>query len=125
MPNTIQLPHELYIALRKKAATQQKTADALVIEWVSEHLNEPAADEITHAFKQEIAAFERMKPTLLTHYAGKYVAIYQGELVASGDEKWALLDQVHEQFGDVMCYVEKVAPDSPRTVRIPSVRVAR
>lgn len=125
MQNMIQLPQDLYNAVRKKAAAQQKTTDALVIEWVSEHLDESETNEITQAFEQEVAAFERMRADLLAQYAGQFVAIYQGQVVASGSEKLALLDKVRQQYGNVVCYIEKVAPDSPRTVRMPSVRVAR
>jgi hypothetical protein len=125
MQNMIQLPQDLYDAVRKKAAAQEKTTDALVIEWVSEHLDESETSEITQAFEQEVAAFEQMRSDLLTQYAGQFVAIYQGKVVASGSEKLALLDKVREEYGNVVCYIEKVAPDSPRTVRMPSVRVAR
>lgn len=125
MQNMIQLPQDLYDAVRKKAAAQQKTTDALVTEWVSEHLDESETSEMTQAFEQEVATFEQMRADLLTQYAGQFVAIYQGKVVASGSEKLALLDKVREQYGNVVCYIEKVAPDSPRTVRMPSVRVAR
>ena len=88
-------------------------------------MNEPERSTITQVFEQEIAAFEQLKPGLFEKYAGQYVAIYQGEVVASGDEKLALLDQVRERFGDVVCYIEKVTPDSPRTIRMPSFRLVR
>ena len=125
MQNMIQLPQDLYDAVRKKAAAQKKTTDALVIEWVSEHLDESETSEITQLFEQEVAAFERMRFDLVAQYAGQFVAIYQGKVVASGSDKLALLDQVREQYGNVVCYIEKVASDSPRTVRMPSVRVVR
>ena len=125
MQNMVKLPQDLYDAVRKKAAAQQKTTDDLVTEWVSEHLDESETNEVTQAFEREVAAFEQLRPALLKQYAGKYVAIYQGEVIASGDEKLALLDQVRERFGQVVCYIEKVAADSPRTVRMPSVRVVR
>ena len=125
MQNIIQLPQDLYDAIRKKAAAQKKTADDLVIEWVSEHLDETETSEITRAFEREVAAFDQLQPDLMEKYAGKYVAIYQGQVVASGNEKLALLDEVREQFGNIVCYIEKVAPDTPRTVRMPSMRVAR
>jgi len=125
MQKAIQLPQDLYEAIRKKAIAQQKTTEDLVIEWVSAHLNEPDRDEINQAFEQEIAAFARLKPDLFPKYSGQYVAIYQGEVVASGDEKLAVLDQVRERLGDVVCYVEKVTSDAPRTVRLPSYRVVQ
>lgn len=125
MQNMIQLPKDLYDAVRKKAAAQQKTTDALVTEWISEHLEESETSEINQAFEQEVAAFEQMRADLLTQYAGQFVAIYQGKVVATGSEKLALLNQVREQYGNVVCYIEKVASDSPRTVRMPSIRIAR
>ena len=125
MQNMIQLPPDLYDAVRKRAVTQQKTTEALVIEWLSEHLDESETSEITQAFEQEVAAFERMRAALLEEYPGQYVAIYQGQVIASGDEKLVLLDQVREQFGHIVCYIEKVAVDSPRTVRMPSIHIAR
>ncbi len=125
MQNMIQLPQDLYDAVRRKAVAQQKTTDALVTEWVSEHLDESESNEVNQAFEREVAAFEQLKPTLLQQYPGKYVAIYEGKVVGNGDEKLTLLDQVRQQFGHVVCYIEKVAPDSPRTVRMPSNRVVR
>lgn len=125
MENVIVLPEELYDAVRRKAAAQRKTADALVIEWVSEQLDEWERGEIIQAFTAEVAAFEQLRPALLGLYADQYVAIYQGQVVASGNEKLALLDEVRQKFGNVVCYIEKVAMDSPRTVRMPSVRIAR
>jgi hypothetical protein len=125
MQNIVQLPQDLYEAVRKKAVAQHKTTDALVIEWVSEYLGESETSAIIEAFEQEVAAFEQLKVTLLQQYAGKFVAIYQGKVVASGNEKLTLLDRVREEFGNVVCYIEQVTPDAPRTVRIPSVRVVR
>ncbi len=124
MQNVVKLPQDLYDAIRKKAAAQQKTTDALVIEWVSEHIDQSDTSEITQAFEQEVAAFEKLKPTLLEQYTGKFVAIYQGNVVAIGDDKLNLLDEVRKRFGHVVCYIEKVAIDSPRTVRIPSLHIA-
>lgn len=125
MQNTIQLPQDLYETVRKQAKAQQKTADSLVVEWVSERVDETEKSEINQAFEREIAAFEQLKPTLLEQYAGQYVAIYQGNVVGSGDEKLTLLHEVRERLGRVVCYIEKVVPISPRTVRIPSVRATR
>ena len=125
MKHTIHLPEDIYEAVRKKAVAQDKTTDALVIEWVSEHLEESETSEIMRAFEQEVAAFERMRPSLMAHLKGQFVAIYQGEVIATGDDKLALLNQVREQHGDIVCYIEKVVPDSPRTVRMPSARVVR
>lgn len=91
----------------------------------AQYLDKSEMNEVTRVFEQEVAAFEHLRPVLLKQYPGQYVAIYQGEVVASGHEKLALLDQVRERFGPIVCYIEKVALDSPQTVRMPSVRVVR
>ena len=74
-------------------------------------------------FASEVDAFERLRPTLLDRYAGQAVAIYQGRVVAAGDDKMAVYAQVLEAFGPVRCYIEWVEPESPRRVRIVSAWV--
>lgn len=76
-------------------------------------------------FAAEVNAFEQLRPTLLTQYSGRVVAIYQGRVVATGDDKMAVLGQVLDEYGPVHCYIEWVEADSPRRVRMPSVRVKR
>ena len=125
MQNVIQLPQEMYETVRRKALAQRKTTDDLVIEWVAEHLEESTTNENTQALDREVAAYEQLKPALLEQYAGQYVAIYQGQVVASGTDKLALVDQVRQRLGNVICYVEKVSTESLRTVRMPSFRVVR
>lgn len=124
-PNTIQLPPDLYDAVRRRAAAQQKSPDSLVTEWVSEQLDTTEVNEAEEAFEREVAAFEQMKPALLEQYAGQVVAIYQGQVVAVGDNRLALVKEVYSRFGEVPCYVEKVTREPLRRVRITSVWKAR
>lgn len=123
--NVIQLPQEIYEAVRRRAVAERKTADTLVTEWVAERLDEKSGeeDEGLTAFEQEIAAFEAMKPTLLEQYASQYVAIHQGKVVASGNNKLEVSHQAREQ-GLFDYYVELVAPDSPREIRVTSFRLS-
>lgn len=124
--NMIQLPPDLYEAVRRRAAAQQKSPDSLVSEWVSEQLDTAEADEAEAAFEAEAAAFDRIKSSLLEQFGGQYVAVYQGKVVASGHDRFELLRQVHQQYGPVPCYIDLVEPDSSiRKVRIPSVWVVR
>lgn len=125
MQQTVQIPQDLYDAVNKRAKTQRKSADDLVVEWVSEKVGETETAEAEKAFKQEIAAFAALKPELLKQYPGQYVAIYRGQVVGNGDSRLALVKEVYNQFGEVPCYVEKVTLESPRRVRIPSVWKAK
>ena len=121
MQQTVQIPQNLYDAVRKQAQSQHKTTDDLIVEWVSEKINKTKTNEAQKAFKQEIAAFEKMKPELLQRYPGQYVAIYQGQVVATGNNRLSLVKEVYDQFGEAPCYVEKVSPKPARRVRIPPV----
>ena len=129
LAKTVQLPPDLYEAVRKEAASQQKTADGLVAEWVAERVGEQTVPEpetsMETAFAQEVAAFEHLQPTLQKEFAEQYVAIYQGEVVAHGSEKLAVLQAVRTQLGQVVCYIEKVSAAAPRIVRMPSIYIAR
>ncbi len=123
---TIQLPAELYDAVRQRAAKQQTSPDSLVAEWVSEQLDTTEADEALAAFEGEAAAFDRLKPSLLDQFDGQYVAVYQGRVVAHGADRFDLLRQVHQTFGPVACYIDLVESGSSiRKVRVPSVWVVK
>ena len=125
--NTVQLPPNLYEALRRKAAAQYKSPDSLVVEWLAPHLEieEDHNGDAIPAFEREVAAFEALKPSLLAQYEGQFVAIYREEVVASGSDKLALSRKVRDMYGSVVYYVEKVTAETPRTARIPSVWVAK
>jgi hypothetical protein len=125
--NTIQLPPNLYEALRRKAAAQQKSPDSLVVEWLAPYLEADGerSRDVIPAFEREVAAFEALKPSLLAQYEGQFVAIYREEVVASGSDKLALSRKVREMYGAVIYYIEKVTAETPRTVRMPSVWTAK
>ena len=123
MHSTVQLPTDMYTAVWQQAKAQRVSVDALVAKWVSKQLAPSTVINEDSSFEREIAAFERLMPTLLEKYANKYVAIYHEEVIASGTEKLPLLHQVREEFGQVTCYIEKVTPEYPQTVRMPSMRV--
>jgi hypothetical protein len=121
MQQSVQLPRNIYEAVRKRAKSQRKTADDLVVEWLSEKIDETESAEADEAFDQEVAAFNTLKPTLLAQYPDQYVAIYQGQVVGNGDNRLFLLKAVYNRFGEVPCYIEKVTSEPLRRVRIPSM----
>lgn len=84
-----------------------------------------AANGSLASFERDVAAFEALDPQIQDQYAGRAVAIYQGQIVADGDSKLAVLDAVFTRFGQVPCYVDWVKPNGPRRVRVPSVWIAK
>ena len=67
-------------------------------------------DALPTDFLQEVSAFEQLKPTLLKEHGGRVVAIYQGQVVAVGDDKLQVLELVFERLGPMPCYIEWVKP---------------
>lgn len=76
-------------------------------------------------FEREVAAFDKLKPILMKKHSGRVVAIHQGQVAAVGDDKMDVLDMVWEKFGEVPCYIEWVEAETPRRVRMPSMRVVK
>lgn len=119
--------------LQRVADQEQTTADALLVQAVTEFLArretrmQPKEAEDSYdsaaihtAFEQEVAAFEQQKPQLLRMHPSKVVAIYQGRVVAVGDDRIQVHDEVMEKYGNVPCYIENVSENAPRLVRITS-----
>lgn len=123
--NTVYLPQEVYHAVKERAAELRRTPDDLVTEWVLEHVPPPVQEDIYKALESEWKAFEKLRPELQEQYPGQYVAIYQERVVGMGEDQFDLLKQVYDEFGQVVCFIDK--PDGPpiRKARITSTWVVR
>jgi hypothetical protein len=68
-------------------------------------------------------AFERMLPDLMTRYAGRYVALHDGVVVADGDTRVDALTRAHAAFPGVLV-LARLVTDQPQPIpRLPSPRV--
>lgn len=76
------------------------------------------------AIEQEYAAYQKMLPELLEKYAGRVVALYQGEVVQVGDDEGDIWQQARERLGPVPIYVETVE-HPPRVYSVPHRKVVR
>ena len=74
-------------------------------------------------WEREFAAFVRLKPSLLSSYRGKYVAIHEGKVVDSGDDQIAVALRAYSNYGYVPIYVGLVSDEAHPIVRIPSPRL--
>ncbi len=80
----------------------------------------PALDQPTPAlgkWEREYRAFRRLLPQLLQTHRGQYVAIHEGQVVASGKDKLALALQVFAQVGNVPIHVGLVTEEGEPVVR--------
>jgi hypothetical protein len=69
----------------------------------------------------EHQAFRRLLPRLLATHRGKYVAVHEGQVVDTGDEKLALALQVLAKVGNVAIHVGLVT-EEPELVSRSGVR---
>jgi hypothetical protein len=83
---------------------------------------EPCVDGMSK-WEQERSAYWRLLPTLVSQYRDQYVAIHEGQVVASGTNQVELALRVYRQFGYVPIYVGLVSDEPWRMFRVPSPRV--
>ena len=76
-------------------------------------------------WEQEYQAFLRLLPELLKTHCGKYVAIHEGQVIESGDDRLEVIFHALEKAGGVSIHVDLVAEQPPLPIRIPHYRVVR
>src|SRR5258708_2877376 len=62
-------------------------------------------------YDREYAAFRRMLPTLLQTHLGQYVAIHDGQIVASGSERLPVVVKAFAIAGNVAIHVDYVGTE--------------
>jgi len=74
-------------------------------------------------FRSEQRAFHRLLPELLPTYRDQYVAIHEGRVVESGEDKLEVAGRAYARFGYIPILVTLVTDQPQRPSRIPSPRV--
>jgi len=74
-------------------------------------------------WRREQSAFRRMLPDLLRTYRNQYVAIHNGAVVESGDDKIAVASKAYARFGYIPIFVSLVSDEPPPATRLPSPRL--
>lgn len=64
-----------------------------------------------------IEEFHQIKGLFASHYAGRYVAFYRGEVVDSDTDRRALAKRFYEKYGNVPVCITKVSEER-ETIRI-------
>lgn len=75
-------------------------------------------------WRREQRAFHRLIPDLLLSHRGLFVAVHEGCVVESGDDKVKVAQRAYNRFGYVPIFVSRVVEYPAPTVRIPSPRRA-
>jgi hypothetical protein len=67
-----------------------------------------------------MAEFHRVKHRLMSRYAGRYVAYYQGTVVDSDPDRSALAKRFYDRYGPVpVCIAKLVEPPDVMHLRTP------
>lgn len=94
------------------------------VEWQERERATTWQEEQQRLLRKEIAAFERMRPQLLNTHRGKQVAILNGQLIDSDDDKRALARRVYAKHGYRTILITEVR-ERPRVYRVDSPEVKR
>ena len=76
-------------------------------------------------WRREQQAFHRLLPELLQSHRDQFVAIHEGRVVESGEDKLKVARQAYSRFGYVPIFVSRVTETPVAALRVPSPRVAR
>jgi len=113
------------IVLRERGGRKKKE---VIVELIREYVEKkglssvnPQQLEQIMLIEEEREAFLKIRERLIIdpRYAGKYVAILNGEVVGFDEDKGKLAESIYRKYGYVPIYIDKVAPGE-RRVEIPS-----
>ncbi len=78
---------------------------------------------IDDKWRREQQAFRRLLPVLLQSHRDQYVAIHDGQVVGSGDDKLAVARHAYSRFGYIPIFVSRVTNEPLAPVRVPTPRL--
>ena len=103
--------------LRRVARQIGETPEALAERAIREFLRAVTRQ----ALHQEVQAFQAQHTKLLQKYAGRYIAMYQSEVVDDDEDQLALLARIDEKYPQSPVLITPVVaePEETYTVRSP------
>jgi hypothetical protein len=115
--STVMLAEETVSKLELVAEQRGVSVEILAEQAIQEFL----LAERREAIRRESVAFRAMHAQLLLTHAGRYVAIYQGQLIDHDVDQLALYRRVSQQYREAAILIRQVtsSPDEVYTVRSP------
>ena len=83
------------------------------------------AATVDDKWERERRAFVHMLSDLLVTHRDQFVAVHEGQVVASGRDKIGVALQAYREYGHVSIYVGLVSDQPPSPARLPSPRTLR
>lgn len=121
---TVTLPDRLYHRVQSLARVKRRQLAEAIVEHLEATLPEdedlPAAVDLPAqqrvALAREEAAYIRLHPQLKVTHFGRYVAIYQGELIDTDDTFGALVERVRRKFPQQVLWLTQVKEEPIQTI---------
>lgn len=122
---TLTLSDTLYARVQELAQSRQGKLTETLVKHLEETLPpaqvgaQPAsAAQASHlaALAQEEAAYVRLHPQLKMTHLGRFVAIYQGQLLDADDELGPLVERVRTKLPDQVVWISRVCEDPIQTI---------
>lgn len=127
---TVELSDDLYQQTQRFARRHQQGMEEAISVLLEQALTTGEADEeiadwreSDPAVEREMKAYIAMHPMLKEEYFGKYVAVYQGELIDLDDDPAALLSRIDEKYPDEFVWLTQVGPEPIETIVVRSPRI--
>ncbi len=115
------------VAIKPILQTKLERFAQMIDQSIEEIVNQAISQYLEYLSEQqlefEIRAFERMHPYLKTHYLGKFVAIYQGQLIDADAEVEPLFLRLQNRFDDLTILIRQVTPLPEETYHFHGVQL--
>jgi hypothetical protein len=118
-PTAVALRPTLAEQLRAEAARRQISLDALANDWLEDQLWEARRGKIMEEAERYRAAHAQLRQK----YADKIIALWNGQVVESGDDFVEVYRRVRERFGDEAVLITQVSEEPVETFTVLSPRL--
>ena len=116
---TVAVREELIEPIRKVAAEQGTNVESVVNEWLSRQLALAREQKI----KEESARFRAKHTELWAQFAGKYVAMRNGEVLDHDKDARQLYLRIKKQYGDAPILIALVSEQPMQVYKMRSPRL--
>jgi predicted transcriptional regulator len=115
---TVKVSEKVTQQLQQIAAQQGESLEALAERALLKFLREASQ----RAMRREVEAFKAQHATLFEQYAGRYIAMYQGQVVDDDEDQLALLARIDAAYSDTPVLITPVLAESEETYMMHSPR---
>ena len=118
---TLNLPKQLLDRAQRYAHSTKQSIDTVFMQVINKL---PEVDDWDdEAVEREKAAYIKLHPTLKQTHFGRYVAIYQGQLIDEDDAFEPLFDRIEEAYPNDYVWLTPVREEAIETFKFRSPRL--